>query len=280
MDYHLDDEQIQPSSKIGCITPKSKIIISVSIIALLVIVLIIVILVVTLKEDSEKNKTIPPEMDFSDFVIINDIIPEIVTELRYYSSFNFAGVHIDGYEEPVALMTKEAVEKLKNVSKYFDEKGYRIKIWDSYRPQRAVDHFIRWGQNESDDLMKPYFYPDLTKKQVFDGGYIAKHSGHSKGSTIDMTLLHKINGTDVDFGSGFDFFGSKANFNYTNVTDEQKENRIMLNRIMTENGFNALPEEWWHFTLKNEPFPNTYFNFPINATIIRLGINNYNFTSM
>jgi D-alanyl-D-alanine dipeptidase len=265
--------------------PNNKIIISIILISLILITLLVVILVACLKDKPRyfyrRNfVSIPPEMDFSDFVIINDIIPEIVTELRYYSSFNFAGVHIDGYEEPVALMTKEAVEKLKNVSKYFDEKGYRIKIWDSYRPQRAVDHFVRWGQNESDDLMKPYFYPDLTKKQVFDGGYIAKHSGHSKGSTIDMTLLHKINGTDVDFGSGFDFFGSKANFNYTNVTDEQKENRIMLNRIMTENGFNALPEEWWHFTLKNEPFPNTYFNFPINATIIRLGINNYNFTSM
>ena len=134
---------------------------------------------------------------------------------------------------------------------------------------------MRWGQNESDDLMKPYFYHNLTKAQVFAGGYISTKSGHSKGSTLDMTLLHKINGTDVDFGCGFDFFGERAHFNYTGVTDEQKDNRKMLNRIMTENGFDAVPEEWWHFTLKNQPFPNTYFNFPVNSTIIRRGIKNY-----
>ena len=149
---------------------------------------------------------------------------------------------------------------------------YRIKIWDSYRPQRAVDHFMRWGKNESDDKMKKYFYPDLTKKEVFEGGYVATQSGHSRGSTLDITLLHKINGTDVDFGSGFDYFGELAHFNYTGVTEEQKNNRKLLNKIMVESGFEALPEEWWHFTLKNEPYPKTYFNFPVNSTLLRIGI--------
>ena len=149
---------------------------------------------------------------------------------------------------------------------------YRIKIWDSYRPQRAVDHFMRWGKNESDAKMKKYFYPDLTKKEVFEKGYVLTRSGHSRGSTLDITLIHKENGTDVDFGSCFDYFGDKAHYNYTEISPEQKKNRELLKKIMEENDFIALPEEWWHFTLKNEPYPNTYFNFPVNSTLIRRGI--------
>ena len=268
-DYQMEkDVNESTSSKVGCLSPRAKLILSVSLIALFVIVLIIIILVITLR----KGPDIAPEMDYSGFVIVNDIIPDIVTELRYYSSFNFVGAHVDGYEEPVALLTKEAAEKLKNASDQFDSLEYRIKIWDSYRPQRAVDHFMRWGKNESDDKMKRYFYPNLTKKEVFEKEYVATKSGHSRGSTLDITLLHKDNGTDVDFGSGFDYFGEKANFNYTGASPEQKRNRELLKRIMEENGFNALPEEWWHFSLKNEPYPKTYFNFPVNATLIRIGI--------
>ena len=269
VDYQLEkDNENYTSSKVGCISPRAKIILAVSIMAVFIIILVLIILIVTLKKDPE----IAPDMDYSNFVIINDIIPDIITELRYYSSFNFVGEHIDGYEEPVALLTKEAAEKLKKASDKLDSMEYRIKIWDSYRPQRAVDHFMRWGKNESDAKMKKYFYPDLTKKEVFEGGYVATQSGHSRGSTLDITLLHKINGTDVDFGSGFDYFGELAHFNYTGVTEEQKNNRKLLNKIMVESGFEALPEEWWHFTLKNEPYPKTYFNFPVNSTLLRIGI--------
>jgi D-alanyl-D-alanine dipeptidase len=210
--------------------------------------------------------------DSSDFVLLAEAVPDAILEIRYYSTYNFVGDRIKGYEQPVALLTKEAAEKLKKASDKLDSMEYRIKIWDSYRPQRAVDHFMRWGKNESDDKMKKYFYPDLTKKEVFEGGYVATQSGHSRGSTLDITLLHKINGTDVDFGSGFDYFGELAHFNYTGVTEEQKNNRILLNKIMVESGFEALPEEWWHFTLKNEPYPKTYFNFPVNSTLLRIGI--------
>ena len=269
VDYQLEkDNENYTSSKVGCISPRAKIILAVSIMAVFIIILVLIILIVTLKKDSE----IAPDIDYSNFVIINDIIPDIITELRYYSSFNFVGEHIDGYEEPVALLTKEAAEKLKKASDKLDSMEYRIKIWDSYRPQRAVDHFMRWGKNESDAKMKKYFYPDLTKKEVFEKGYVSTRSGHSRGSTLDITLIHKENGTDVDFGSCFDYFGDKAHYNYTEISPEQKKNRELLKKIMEENDFIALPEEWWHFTLKNEPYPNTYFNFPVNSTLIRRGI--------
>ena len=269
VDYQLEkDNENYTSSKVGCISPRAKIILAVSIMAVFIIILVLIILIVTLKKDPE----IAPDMDYSDFVIINDIIPDIITELRYYSSFNFVGEHIDGYEEPVALLTKEAAEKLKKASDKLDSMEYRIKIWDSYRPQRAVDHFMRWGKNESDAKMKKYFYPGLTKKEVFEKGYVSTRSGHSRGSTLDITLIYKENGTDVDFGSCFDYFGDKAHYNYTEISPEQKKNRELLKKIMEENDFIALPEEWWHFTLKNEPYPNTYFNFPVNSTLIRRGI--------
>ena len=266
VDYLQPTDSNQTSSSIGCLSQKAKIILSISIVAVFLIVLIIIILVVTLQDEEAPS----PEMDFSDFVIINDIIPEIITELRYYSSFNFVGEHIDGYEEPVALMTKEAVENLKNVSKYFnEEKNMTIKIWDSYRPQRAVDHFIKWAKEENDIKMEPYFYPDLTKKEIFEKEFVATKSGHSRGSTLDMTLVYKINGTNVDFGTGFDYFGEKSFHNYTNLTEFQKENRKLLRTVMEENGFLKLKEEWWHYTLDNEPFPETYFNFPVNATLLK-----------
>lgn len=267
-DYKLEKETNQASSSIGFISPKSKIIISISIVAIFLIALIIIILVVTLEDEAT-----PKELDHSRFVIVNDIIPDIITELRYYSSFNFVGEHIDGYEEPVALLTKDAAEKLLNVSNYFDKLGYRIKIWDSYRPKSAVDHFVRWSKNETDDKMKKYFYPDLTKKEVFEKGFVSDHSEHSKGSTVDLTLINQTTGTDVDFGSCFDFFGEISHTNYSKIDIEKQNMRKFLKNVMEENDFENIPEEWWHFTLKNQPFPDTMFNFPVNATLIRQGNN-------
>ena len=265
-DYQLDKEENYHSSSIGFISPKSKIIISISIVAIFLIALIVIILVVTLEDEK-----IPEDMDHSGFVIVNDVVPDVLLELRYFTSFNFAGARIDGYEEPVALLTKEAAEKLKIASEKFKEKDLIIKIWDTYRPRRAVEHFVRWRNDENDDKMKEYFFPDLTKKEVFEQGFIAEKSGHSRGSTIDMTLVYKKNGTALDFGTGFDFFGERAHTNSTLVTEEQKNNRDYLKTIMEESGFVNLPEEWWHYTLKDEPFPETYFNFPVNATLIKQG---------
>ena len=267
MDYMQNNDTNQTSSSIGCLSQKAKIILSISIVAVFLIVLIIIILVVTLQEDEEPS----PEMDYSGFVIVNDIIPEIITELRYYSSFNFVGEHIDGYEEPVALLTKEAAEKLKNVSRYFnEEKNMTIKIWDSYRPQRVVDRFVKWAGDVNDIKMKDYFYPYIDKKNIL-GDFVSTKSMHSRGSTLDITLVDKFNGMNLDFGTGFDYFGSKAFYNSTEITKEQNETRHLLKTVMEENGFRSLAEEWWHFTLNSEPYPKIYFNFPVNATLIRQG---------
>lgn len=264
LDYQLDQDS-NKVSKIGCISPKAKIIISISIVAIFLIALIIIILVVTLEEETKD-----PTLDCSGFVIVNDVIPDIITELRYYSTFNFVGKKISGYEEPVALLTKEAAQNLKNVSDFFVGLGYRIKIWDSYRPQKAVDDFMKWAEND-DQSMKPYFYPDIEKKKEnLVPMYIADRSGHTHGSTVDITLVHMINGTDVDFGTPFDHFGVKSNTNYTEgLTEEQINYRKLLNDTMYENNFINLDTEWWHYTLKNQPYPNTFFNFPVNGTLIR-----------
>lgn len=268
LDYQLDQDSNKVST-IGCISPKAKIIISISIVAIFLIALIIIILVVTLEED-EKDRTLDP----TDFTIINDIVPDIITELRYFSTYNFVGDKIDGYEEPIAILTKVAAEHLKNASDDFDRQGYRIKIWDSYRPQRAVSHFMRWIKDESDIRMKKYFYPNEDKSNLVPKGYIAERSGHSHGSTLDMTLIYKDNATEVDFGTGFDYFGEQANTNHTEgLTPEQIKNRHILNDTMSKYGFVNLYTEWWHYTLKNEPFPQIYFDFPVNGTIIRLNGN-------
>lgn len=199
----------------------------------------------------------------ADFVVLADVVPDIIQEIRYYSSFNFIGTRVDGYEEPVALATRPAAEALKAVSDELQAKGYRLKIYDTYRPQRAVNHFIRWAEAVADTLMKPYFYPELDKSVLFDQGYICARSGHSRGSTIDLTLFDMGTGQEVDMGGRFDYFGRLSHPDYEGVTPEQMANRLLLREAMIRHGFNPLAEEWWHFTLKDEPYPDTYFDFPI-----------------
>lgn len=203
--------------------------------------------------------------DSSDFVVLTDVVPSVVLEIRYYTDYNFVGEQIDGYEEPVALVTKEAAEALKNVSDDLAEQGYALKIYDAYRPQMAVDHFVSWASDLSDTKMKDDFYPEKDKSVLFDQGYIAYHSGHSRGSTLDLTLVYSATGEDVDMGGTFDYFGEKSHSDYTGITDEQYSNRMILRDAMTSNGFNPYSEEWWHFTLANEPYPGTYFTFPVNS---------------
>ena len=201
--------------------------------------------------------------DASDFVLLSDAVPDAILEIRYYSTYNFVGARIDGYEEPVALLTKEAAAALKEVSDDVIAQGYRLKIYDAYRPQKAVDHFVRWAEDTADVKMKEYFYPDLEKDVLFPLGYIAEHSGHSRGSTVDLTLFDMKTEKEADMGGTFDFFGELSHPDYKDITEEQYANRMILREAMLRHGFKPLDEEWWHFTLENEPYPDTYFTFPV-----------------
>lgn len=202
--------------------------------------------------------------DASDFVLLSEAVPDAILEIRYYSTYNFVGARIDGYEQPVALLTREAAQALREVSDELIAKGYRLKIFDAYRPQMAVDHFMRWALDPEDTAMKPYFYPELEKNVLFPQGYIAEKSGHSRGSTVDLTLFDMAAGKELDMGGTFDYFGRLSHPDYKNITPEQYSNRMILRDAMLAHGFKPLEEEWWHFTLKNEPFPDTYFTFPVS----------------
>lgn len=203
--------------------------------------------------------------DSSDFVLLSEAVPDAILEIRYYSTYNFVGDRIDGYEEPMAFLTKEAASALREVSDELVEKGYRLKIFDAYRPQMAVTHFMNWALDAEDARMKEYFYPELEKDQLFPQGYIAEHSGHSRGSTVDLTLFDMTTEKEVDMGGTFDYFGERSHPDYTGITEEQYANRMILRDAMLAHGFKPLAEEWWHFTLENEPYPDTYFTFPINS---------------
>ena len=206
--------------------------------------------------------------DASGFVVVSDVVPDIMQEIRYFTTYNFVGERIDGYEEPVALLSKEAALALAKAADILREQGYRLKIFDAYRPQKGVDHFKRWSRDLSDERMKEYFYPDLDKDVLFPQGYIAEHSGHSRGSTVDLTLFDMRTEKEVDMGGTFDYFGELSHPDYKEITDEQYANRMILRDAMLAHGFKPLEEEWWHFTLENEPYPDTYFTFPINSDSI------------
>lgn len=194
---------------------------------------------------------------------IPDVIPDAILEIRYHSSYNFVGTRIDGYEHSTALLTKQAADSLRAVSDDMRKMGYRLKIYDAYRPQRAVNHFVRWAQDLSDTLMKPYFYPNLDKKVLFEEKYIFEKSGHSRGSTVDLTLFDMKTGKEVDMGAPFDWFGIESHPDFKDITEEQYQHRLLLREAMFRHGFKDLDSEWWHYTLKNEPFPDTYFDFPV-----------------
>jgi D-alanyl-D-alanine dipeptidase len=199
----------------------------------------------------------------SGFVLLADQVPGIIQEIRYYSTYNFIGDRIDGYEEPCALLTKEAARALRSASNEMMVHGYRFKVFDAYRPARAVKHFVLWGIEDQDIRMKPYFYPELQKQELFSKGYIATESSHSRGSTVDLTLLDMQTGKELDMGSPFDLFSEVSHPDHRGVTDEQYENRMLLRRVMLRNGFVPIDCEWWHFTLEDEPYPDTYFDFPV-----------------
>ena len=208
-------------------------------------------------------------LDASDFVLLSDYVPGIIQEIRYFSTFNFIGDRIDGYEEPVAIITKEAARALKSVANMAQVQGYRLKIFDTYRPANAVKHFVLWGIEDMDQRMKIYFYPNLEKQELFKLGYIASQSSHSRGSTVDLTLFDMKTGKELDMGSPFDYFSEMSHPDYRGITDEQYENRMLLQDMMVKGGFKPIDCEWWHFTLENEPFPETYFNFPVSVDSLK-----------
>ena len=209
------------------------------------------------------------EMDPSGFVLLSDYVPAVVQEIRYFSTYNFIGDRIDGYEEPCALLTQEAARALKAVSSEMAVRGLRLKIFDAYRPVCAVKHFVLWGIEDRDVRMKEYFYPELDKQDLFIKGYIAKRSSHSRGSTVDLTLFDMRTGKELDMGSPFDLFSEVSHPSYRGVSEEQYENRMTLQKVMLQNGFKALDCEWWHFTLEDEPYPDTYFEFPVSSQYLR-----------
>ena len=215
--------------------------------------------------DYKQNVT----MDCSGFVLLADFVPGIVQEIRYYSTFNFIGDRIDGYEEPVALLTKEAARALKSVANEMNVQGYRLKIFVAYRPAAAVRRFVLWGIEDLDQRMKPYFYPDLEKQELFQRGYIASKSSHSRGSAVDLTLLDMRTGREVDMGSPFDLFSEVSHPDSTAVTEEQFANRMFLQKAMARSGFQPIDCEWWHFSLKDEPYPDVYFDFPVSSEYLR-----------
>ena len=197
------------------------------------------------------------------FVYLKELIPKLRSDIRYYGSNNFIGKPIDGYEQPKLLLTKEAADALKNVQTELERIGFGLLIYDAYRPQKATEHFVRWSQDMADTLMKEDFYPNVDKKDLFELGYIAKKSGHSRGSTVNLTIVSLKTKHILNMGSSYDLFDEKSQTEYPNITKNQRALRLLLKRRMEKHGFKSYEKEWWHFTLKNEPYPDTYFDFPI-----------------
>ena len=197
------------------------------------------------------------------FVYVTDVIPDIKMELHYITVNNFVGRPIEGYEKTKLILTLNATQALKKVQDELETKGYCIKVYDAYRPQRAVNHFMRWAKDLNDTINKQRFYPDVKKQDLFKEEYIATRSGHSRGSTLDITIIDNNTNEELDMGSPYDFFGEASWVNYQDITALQKANREVLQTVMIKHGFRNYPKEWWHFTLQNEPFPDTYFDFVV-----------------
>ena len=195
------------------------------------------------------------------FVYLHDFAPSIVLELRYFSGDNFVGKRIDRYEAPRCILTLQAALALRSVQAELKQFGLGLKVFDAYRPQGAVDHFVRWAKDLQDTGTKETYYPNIAKKDLI-GDYIAHKSGHSRGSSLDLTIVGP-EGEELDMGSTFDFFDKKSWTLSDEITIPQRAHRMLLRTVMTKYGFNFYKFEWWHFTLKNEPFPETHFDFPV-----------------
>lgn len=196
------------------------------------------------------------------FCDVAEQIPEIVLDIRYAGEDNFVGRPVDGYEAPKALLTWEAARALSAAQVYFVGQGLSLVVYDAYRPQRAVDDFAAWAKDPEDVKMREAYYPEIPKAQLFSKGYIAEKSGHSRGSTVDVGLLDAA-GNPLDMGCGFDYFGPLAAHGAKGITAGQAANRTLLKEGMEACGFVAYRAEWWHYRLREEPYPDTYFDFPV-----------------
>ncbi|MFD1016560.1 M15 family metallopeptidase [Winogradskyella rapida] len=197
------------------------------------------------------------------FVYVSSLIPDLDVELRYYTTHNFVGDTIDGYHANQLILTKGTAEKLKRVQEELQEQNLCLKVYDGYRPQKAVNHFIRWARDLNDTLNKSEFYPEVKKRNLFNSGYIASRSGHSRGSTVDLTIIDGQTGEPLDMGSPYDFFGHESWVAHEPLTEIQKKNRQLLQTVMLKHNFRSYAKEWWHFTLRWEPYPKTYFDFDV-----------------
>lgn len=221
------------------------------------------------------------------FVEIREAIPDAVMDIRYFTPHNFIGERIDGYKAPKCYLTNEAATALAEVQKELKEYSMSLKIYDCYRPQRAVDHFVRWAKDLRDTRTKTEFYPAVDKKDLFTDGYIASRSGHSRGSTVDLTIVpvptprqpiyragqrlydcrlsvrKRFKDNGIDMGTGFDCFDPLSHTANSKIGETAKKNRLLLKSLMTKHAFKNYENEWWHYTLDDEPYKKKYFDFPI-----------------
>ncbi|MCP2256356.1 D-alanyl-D-alanine dipeptidase [Streptoalloteichus tenebrarius] len=227
------------------------------------------------------------------FVALRDVDPTIRQEIRYAGLHNFVGRPVRGYQEPTCLLTRQAALALREAQRMLLRQGYTLKVYDCFRPQRAVNDFVAWAKRVRDDRMKAEFYPEVDKSRLFEDGYIAEKSGHSRGSTVDLTVVRlpvrpqrpyvpgerlrpcfapvgeRFPDNSVDMGTGFDCFDTRAHTDDPRVSATARENRQRLRAAMESAGFTNYPLEWWHYTLRDEPFPDTYFDFPVTRRSVR-----------
>jgi len=196
------------------------------------------------------------------FVDAASLVPGLIVDMRYAGAHNFVGRPIDGYLAPRCLLSQAAAQALAAVARDLKPRGLVIKVFDCYRPARAVADFVHWARDLNDTAGKAEFYPNVDKRTLFRDGYIASHSGHSRGSTVDLTLA-AADGSELDMGTPFDFFSPRSWTAASGIGPEQHANRMTLTAAMRRGGFRGYDKEWWHFTLRGEPFPETYFDFPV-----------------
>ncbi|MFD9870275.1 M15 family metallopeptidase [Streptomyces niveus] len=235
----------------------------------------------------EGSRTAGPSAP-EEFVALPAVAPTIIHDMRYITPHNFMGERVDGYDQPLCILTRPAARALQRAQWKLLRQGYSLKVYDCYRPQRAVDHFVRWAKDLEDETMKPEFYPRVDKSRLFTDGYIAEKSGHSRGSTVDLTIVklpakptrpyvpgeklvpcyapqgERFRDDSVDMGTGYDCFDTLSHTDDPRVQEKQRANRQLLKSTLADVGFANLPEEWWHFTHKPEVFPDTYFDFPVS----------------
>ena len=238
----------------------------------LMAVLVLVACVGNRKDEPERKpirmgvKSVEPTEDSSDFVMLSDVAPDILQEIRYYTTYNFMGKQMIDYDAPVALLTKESADALFQVNEKLKRNGYCLKVYDAYRPQGTVDAMYQWSMDETNIVTKKSFYPNIDdKKRLFREGYLNQQSAYTRGSTVAVTLVDLAAGREVDMGSTFDYFDEISLRNSDLISEEQRANRNYLEKMMKDGGFIQSGNVWWQFTLVEEPYPETYFEFPVDV---------------